>query len=600
MSPELNKAFVTTYLLSLKERTRHEQSGVKWGIDWVVYNLGQALYGKPVRLPFTRLANGAGVKSKTEAEFGIDLSFLSPDAKTLTIFVLKDEPLTNKTWVGNGILEDLSKAITPDLKSAGMDQVTVVHVVLAYNRDEDANGVTLFERFVSAASAKIADRATLSISRWNLSELVDLTLKHLLTPALLPQQFFGQLNYLCSQIADFAHGSDEWEKQLVPGWKRFVADVLALDQGAKAASLLPVSLIILRQHGAANETLETGWIDLIELTAIPLWRRFLDSTDETVRGQIALFWVVFYQSELDRFYRTHIAALGTEHSIDQLANGSQVGSVASAVIAQWHIARIGLLSMGRVEGLPDSTPEERLVKRQALNEVTNWMVMLINANDSCLRPILDIHHIQLVMLLFTFSNAGRLPELAPVLSGLVQRLFLRRIERGDIPFMDGHNSLENFFEQVATGGDEELVITATSFYVLMLLEATCLFSCEFQDEFLPVFHRRLVLGAMDIGPRGETKPIHLESWLPPDDWEKQVLSGYVDDGETVSRGPLSDDPDATATELRDELTRFVADMRATRKFPDKLHVPLSALVLASLRHKSPLPPEIWRSGAFPA
>lgn len=54
MTPECIKSFVTYYLQSLSERTRREKKGTKWGIDWVAYNLGLAMFGKPVRLPFLR------------------------------------------------------------------------------------------------------------------------------------------------------------------------------------------------------------------------------------------------------------------------------------------------------------------------------------------------------------------------------------------------------------------------------------------------------------------------------------------------------------------------------------------------------------------
>lgn len=440
MKPGLDKVFFTAYLASLKERTRSEQAGVKWGIDWVVYNLGQALYGKPVRLPFLRQPDPTLLKTKTEAEFGVDLSFLSSDEKILTIFALKDEALTNKNWVNNGFLEDLSKAITPDLTVPGMEAVTAVQVILAHNSDEEANGVTLFENFVKAANPQIAGRATLSIGRWNLSELVDLTLKYLLTPALVPQQFFGQLNYLCYQAANFAHGSDEWEKQLVPAWRRFVDDVLQLERGVRGASLVPVALIILRQHAGANRTIETGWIDLVEWSAIALWRQFHGSTDAGFRRQVNLFWITFYLAELDRFYRAHIEALNTENSIDQLAHGSMVGTVASAMIAHWHMARIGLLSFEKLQGMKDTTPEEQRKKYEALLEASNWMIGLINANDSCLRPVLDIQHIELVLLMFTLFSAERSDQFALLLPGLVQRLFLRRVNaRGEIPFLDGYN-----------------------------------------------------------------------------------------------------------------------------------------------------------------
>jgi hypothetical protein len=519
MTPGLDKTFVTTYLARLKERTRTEQAGVKWGIDWVVYNLGQALYGKPVRLPFLRQPDPTQLKSKTEAEFGVDLSFLSSDGKTLTVFALKDEPLTNKTWINNGFFEDLSKAITPDLSVAGMEAVTAVQVILAHNSDEEANGVTLFENFVKAANPLIAGRASLTIARWNLSELVDLTLRHLLTPALVPQQFFGQLNYLCYQSANFPHGSDEWEKQLIPAWKRFVDDVLQLERGARGASLLPVALIILRQHALNNPTIETGWIDLIEWSAIALWRRYLDSTDVELRRQVSLFWIVFYLAELDRFYRAHIGALTTENSIDQLARGSMVGAVATAMTAHWHMARIGLLSFERFQGMKDSTPAEKQARQKALVEVSNWMIGIINANDSCLRPVLDIQHIELVLLMFTLSAADRMDQFAVLLPGIVQRLFLRRVNtRGEIPFLDGYNNLDHVFEQVASGNEETLITTQSSCYVLVLLELACLLGDEFTNEHLGRFHRRLVLGAYDSGTQSQLKPLHLMSWQPPEDW----------------------------------------------------------------------------------
>ena len=77
MNTDLQKSFVTYYLESLHERTRQEKNGAKWGLDWVIYNLGFALFGKPVRLPFIRGATGEYAKTKSEAEFGVDVAFLS-------------------------------------------------------------------------------------------------------------------------------------------------------------------------------------------------------------------------------------------------------------------------------------------------------------------------------------------------------------------------------------------------------------------------------------------------------------------------------------------------------------------------------------------
>lgn len=481
-----------------------------------------------------------------------------------------------------------------------MEGVTAVEVILAHNSDEEANGVTLFENFVKAANPQIAGRASLTITRWNLSDLVDLTLRHLLTPALVPQQFFGQLNYLCYQAASFAHGSDEWEKQLIPGWRRFVDDVLQLERGVRGASLIPVALIILRQHSSNNATIETGWIDIVEWSAIALWRQFLDSTDPRFRGQVSMFWNTFYLAELDRFYRAHINALSTENSIDQLARGSMVGTVATAMTAHWHIARIGLLSFEKFQRMRDTTPAEKQAKHQALLEASNWMIGLINANDSCLRPILDIQHIELVLLMFALSSAGRMDQFAALLPRIVQRLYLRRVNKnGEIPFLDGYNNLDNVFEQVASGNEEVLITTQSSYYVLVLLELTCLLGDDFIKEHLATFHRRLVWGAFDSGKQPPLTPLYLMSWQPPSDWSRQVLAGYVEDGTVVTHGKFCDTLDATSEEIHAEMKRFVSEMRKDTTIPHDFPLPLGALILASIRHHSPLPPEIWRVSAFP-
>lgn len=599
MTAESTKAFLTNYILNLKERTRTEIGGTKWGIDWVVYNLGQALYGKPVRLPFLRLEENSGVRTKPEAEFGVDVSFLSSDKKTLTIFVLKDEALTNKTWTRNGFYEDLTKAINPDLRDSGLASVESVEVVLAYNRDEQSNGVTLFERFVECAPPLLAGRARLTILRWNLSDLVDLTLEHLLTPALLPQEFFGQLNYLCAQFADFEHGTDAWERQLVPAWNRFLSDVLVEALGRRGTALVPVALIILRQHGSSNSTLETGWLDLIEWASIAMWRRFTETEDTATQAQIHLFWQQFYVQELRRFYSAHIDAIATQNAIDALSGSTMVGVVASSSVAYWHLGRIGLLSLALSEMMPDATADDCRRRDAVIHEISNWIIRLFNANEAMFRPLLDINHIEIVLTLFAFSNAGRLLEFGHLVPRLIQNLYLRRIKRTGIPFLDGNNSLDNVFEQVASNNDDELVTTGSSFFVVMLMEVCCLLPDDMRDELLPQIHRRLVFGAMDTGNQPEISALNLMSWIPPTDWPQKIFCGQVRDGHCVSRGPLSDSLGAKGPELFEELRRFAVLMRGASDFPDGFSVPLAALILASIRHSSPLPPELWRGSAFP-
>jgi hypothetical protein len=101
MASDTRTEFLTYYIHSLAERTRVEKVATKYGFDWIVYSIGITEDLRPVRLPFFRAGRDQISTPKTETEFGIDLSFLSPDGKELTIFVLKDEPLRNSTWIGH-------------------------------------------------------------------------------------------------------------------------------------------------------------------------------------------------------------------------------------------------------------------------------------------------------------------------------------------------------------------------------------------------------------------------------------------------------------------------------------------------------------------
>src|SRR2546423_2039346 len=141
MSNDLTTSFLLYYIRSLAERTRVEKTSTKFGFDWIIYNLALADNLVAHRLPFFRASEGEISKTKTEPEFGIDFSFLNAERTTLTIFVLKDEPLRNSTWRNNDFDSDLWKAAAPDLTPLEFQEVKKVRVVLAYNKDEDQTGI---------------------------------------------------------------------------------------------------------------------------------------------------------------------------------------------------------------------------------------------------------------------------------------------------------------------------------------------------------------------------------------------------------------------------------------------------------------------------
>jgi hypothetical protein len=597
MTSSQDKVFLTHYLGSLKERTREEKGGAKWGLDWVIYNLGLATKGRPIRLPFLRTTEAEYAKTKTEPEFGVDLSFLSSDGKDLTVFALKDEPLTYKNWDSHDFQSDLKRAQDPDLTAEGLEEVKVVTIVLAYNKDDDAAGITCYERLVNSASNTLKDGVKLKFERWNLSIIVDRVAAFIFSPALLPQKFYGQLTYICHQAAEFRHGSDQWVGQLLPAWGRLVDDILE-SRNPSAIELIPVVLSIIRQEAAQNPSIETGMIDLTEIAALRLWRCYLEPTWKKSREGVIRFWYQFYMGDLQRFYVENIAALSTQHSIGQPFIGSYVGSAAASYIAYWHLGRIGILATCMQEISSDETPDKAQAHRDLMREIEQWIVHLTNANPSVYRPMLDSHHIQIFLIWAIFVNAGMLNLFVDFLSELINRLWIRKNRPIELPFLDGRNSWQTVFEEISTRPDDPLIINQSSFLILMLMELACSLPSKQGDSALTtIYHAIVASDSKDT--KNENKALDLISWIPPADWAKKILSGPVEDGECVTISNLVNIDQADPATIRDALTHLCSEMRKVTPELEPTPTPVSALILGCLRNNSPIPPEFWRRSIFP-
>ncbi len=600
MSEDFTKSFLTYYVRSLAERTRAEKKGTKYGFDWIIYNLALAADLSPYRLPFFRAGADQISKTKTEAEFGVDLSFISRDGKALTIFVLKDEPLTNATWTEKGFDGDIRRAAAPDLTPDEFSQVERVAVVLAYNKDEDQNGIQLYENLTKSLGTRIADSVQLSFERWNLTVLTEKVREKLLTPTLLPQQFFSLFSYLCSQFADFRHGSDEWSKQLVPNWRRFLDDLLNEQSDERAIRLVPVSLLVLRQYGASNQSSETGWLDLIEWAMLAAWRVYRSTNKPLVREAVFEMWISFYLVEVERYYVAHNEALATEHSLEVVRTGSYVDAISAAVVAFWHIARLGLLGLTFVEFLPKHTDEEKARRTQALQRVANWLVALINANPAAHRPLVDLHHVELFLIWRTLWQVGRREDIANWLDHLESNLFVRRAGAVPIPFIEGRNSLELVFEHVATGQRPPEFCDQSSFLLLFLLELSFCLDPSTRDDLVKRYYQQLVLARTGDGEQmPKAQPLDLLGWIPPEDWAEKVLTkSLADEGESQTVETLGEQAVIDGSEIAAHLAEFVRQSRAVQqpKFPTDL--PIAVVILACLKLRSPIPPELWRISVF--
>lgn len=602
MNESLRTPFLTYYIRSLGERTRAEKRGTKFGFDWVIYNLALAERWIPHRLPFLRTGAGDTSVTKTEPEFGIDLAFLSEDRETLRVFVLKDEVLNNANWGKQGFDIDLRNAAAPDLTARELGHVKKVEVILAYNKDDDRTGIELYDRLVGALGTHVGDTAILRFDRWNLTTIVDKVQSRLLTPSLLPQKFFSHFAYICAQFADFRHGSDEWVNQMVPNWRRFLKDLLAESTDERCVRLLPVALLILQEHGKENPTTETGWLDLIEWGMLAAWNVTKASPTKRIRDAVIQMWVELYLAELERYYDAHSGHLSVFLSVDRVLSGSLADTVASAVIAHWHLGRLGILGVAYGECLPKETPEERDEREGALSTVSNWLVGFLSGNPSSMRPVIDLHHIELFLTWCTLAQAGRGNDVDRWLQMLANRLFMRRSGNAQIPFVEGTNSLERVFESVATGEKPHEFCGGSSVYLMCLMELICSLPQGRRDRLLEVVYRRLVLGRADCGAQMDgCAAIDLMLWIPPGDWGDRILTETLaDEGECVTiRFDRPGEPEpSTGEDIADALLGFVNETRRKRAFAYPEGLPLSVVVLACLKHRSPLPPELWRRSVF--
>jgi hypothetical protein len=259
-----------------------------------------------------------------------------------------------------------------------------------------------------------------------------------------------------------------------------LADVLKANPDERSVRLIPVALLIIREHGKKTPDFETEWIDLIEWAMLSLWQVYRKTSAKHVRAAILQMWDRFYLAELHRFYDAHIRDLSTEHSLHISGSGSHLDAVTAAVIAHWHIARLGLLAVGFSELVDVTKPTAQQAVRQKGEVYANWLISLLNANPGAKRPLLDIHHIELYLIWRTLWQVGRKQDICRWLHDLESRLLVRRVGNSLPPFIESGNNLDLVFEYVATGKRPPEYGDMSSFLLMMLLELC--FSLEAKER----------------------------------------------------------------------------------------------------------------------
>lgn len=590
--------FLTRYILSLKERTRIEKQSRKFGFDWIIYNLAIQKEWKTVRLPFHRASDENGFKTKTEAEFGIDLAFLSKEGNELIIFVLKDEPLKNKTWINNGFEADLRMASSPEKLDSN---VKSVKVVLAYNKDEDSTGIALYDNFVLNMSKTIQSNISIFYERWNITKIVEEVEKNLMTPDLVPQHLTGILNYLCAQVSDFEFASEEWNKQLIPNWKGFLNLLLSEDIDEKRIMLIPVALSILNNYLKKTPDAKLGWIDIIEWSMLHLWSKYRDIEKTELRESIWIIWNSFYLVELQKYVDENEKALLYEHGIS--SNKNKVGNLSTlndVILVYDIIGKIGILNAE----LSDRYKIDEIKDKGKIEELMYKISRLIKAclrnNPATLRPLIDLHHIYLFFIWVILYQTNEKQVMVNWFNELRSYLMVRRIGNSQIPFIEGGNNIKLVAEFVSTQIKPYEYIDDSSYLLTMLFELTFCFDKATRADIQKKYFKHIVLGVGDDDTRliDEDKAIDLQSWEPSVDWDKRVLLEKITDGVAITTANFMVSNE-NIDELDNNIKEFVKNVAT--KFPPKIHfdIPQSVYFLACIKNKSPLPPLFWRGTVFP-
>lgn len=609
MIPNHFNAFLTDYVGSLKERTRGEKGGNKFGLDWLIYNYGLLNNLIPIRLPFRRQSGAKIAQSTAGTEFGIDVAFLTPDELTLKIFVLKDEELTNQTWTKHSFGEDLEKAKYPDLSRSELSNVTSVEIILAYNKDEKVEGVQLFENLAKGSNPTIHHPAgreiPLSIVRWNLSKIVDEIASTALDPTILPQHLSGTLVHLSHLVMRVEYGTSGWKNMVVPAWDSYLDEVLSRSEKEGTLQAIPISLIVLKSYLETSTFNQLcGWIELIEWAVVKSWGYFEESDAE---GKQIIFGLLahLYLQELLFYIGEEDKSLDVEHSLSKPRRAfSYINTINDANRAYWLMARIGILSLAIQDCIDTASPAGKQLATDAIPKLGKTLTRLINNNPACYRPLIDLHHIQIFLAWLLFWQTGARDEMFALIHSIATRLLLRRTGSLPIPFPDGWNQIDVVAEYVALGKRPYGYCAESSYLVLMLAELSFSFEPETRDQLLEKIYTRLTLG---ISPSGEQyvfkpdgsdmRPLDLLWWSPDDNWMKDLFKKKSRNGVAVNLLELSDDESSES--LADKFGRFLGSTRRKYPFTVAAHIPKSVIILGCLWNKSPLPSEFWRGVIFP-
>ncbi len=136
--------------------------------------------------------------------------------------------------------------------------------------------------------------------------------------------------------------------------------------------------------------------------------------------------------------------------------------------------------------------------------------------------------------------------------------------------------------------------------LLCILEFCFSLKPDRRHELIALYYREIVLGRDSYGAQMKDRtPIDLMGWLPPEDWPQKVfVKSLADEGESQTVEFFESPSDTNGNAIAIKLEAFIKQSRTIRKSALPSTVPIASIILACLKHRSPLPAEIWRQSIF--
>ena len=400
------------------------------------------------------------------------------------------------------------------------------------------------------------------------------------------------------QVSDFHFGTVEWEQQLLPNWKNFLATLLKEPLDERKLRLVPVSLYILSKFKKDTPDSYSGWIDLIEWAMLSLWDCYRSLEQKKLKGIIVQVWLQLYVAELERYFLEIVPTLTTEHGLHTRKRTMGLVPINDAYAAYWHLGRLGVLTLAPQDFVNEKLKEGKKMIADLVGRSADWLMKCFRANPATMRPLIDLNHVELFLIWLILWQAGRENEIYKWLSELENRLLTRRIKTATLPFIEGRNRLDLVAEYAATATKPYDFADSSSYLLLMLLELCFSLKEQERDELLNRFFKRIIKGIGDDGHPLADFEIDLIGWAPPEDWGRRILFKSVTDGIAITTNNFHELSE-TQPPLAEKIKSYVEQSR--NKFPFKIprDIPKAVYILACIKNKSPLPSDFWRGTIFP-